>query len=40
MEENHPELATTYNNIGSTYQKKGEYDKSLQYMELALKINK
>jgi tetratricopeptide (TPR) repeat protein len=38
--ENHPELASTYNNIGLAYQRKGEYDKGLQYMEIALKIDR
>jgi tetratricopeptide (TPR) repeat protein len=38
--ENHPELATAYINIGITYQDKCEYDKSLQYFESALKIDK
>ena len=37
----HPDIATTYNNIGSVYWnrgKQGDYDKALEYYEKALKI--
>ena len=40
MGENHPDIATIYNNIGLAYQNKGEYDKSVHYLELALKIKR
>ena len=40
MGENHPGIAITYNNIGLAYQHKGQIDKALQYLELALKIDK
>jgi tetratricopeptide (TPR) repeat protein len=38
LPENHPELATTYINIGLVYKNKCEYDKAVQYLESALKI--
>ena len=37
-EPNHPHIATNLNNIGSIYQSKGEYGKSLEYYEKSLKI--
>ena len=40
MGEYHPGIAITYNNIGSAYKNKGDYDKAVQYLILALKINK
>ncbi|MCB4762761.1 MAG: tetratricopeptide repeat protein [Sulfurovum sp.] len=36
--ENHPFTATSYNNIGSAWDSKGEYDKAMKYHEKALKI--
>ena len=36
--ENHPDLATTYNNIGNTCKNKGDYDAALQYLDKAMKI--
>ena len=36
--ENHPDLAITYNNIGTVYNSKGDYDTALQYYDKALKI--
>ena len=35
---NHPDLATSYNNIGLVYYKMGEYSKALSYYEKALEI--
>jgi tetratricopeptide (TPR) repeat protein len=34
----HPDMVTSYNNIGSIWYNKGEYDKSLVYYEKCLKI--
>ena len=34
----HPDVATTYNNIGITWKNKGEYDKALEYYEKSLVI--
>ncbi|CAF4410244.1 unnamed protein product, partial [Rotaria magnacalcarata] len=34
----HPELATSYNNIGTTYYGMGDYSKALSYLEKALSI--
>ncbi|MCB4778669.1 MAG: tetratricopeptide repeat protein, partial [Sulfurovum sp.] len=36
--ENHLGTATSYNNIGSAWKSKGEYDKAIEYHEKALKI--
>ncbi|MCB4773630.1 MAG: tetratricopeptide repeat protein, partial [Sulfurovum sp.] len=36
--ENHPFTATSYNNIGSAWKSKGEYDEAMKYHEKALKI--
>ena len=36
--ENHPDLATNYNNISVVYISTGQYDKALEYCQLALKI--
>ncbi|CAF4226961.1 unnamed protein product [Rotaria sordida] len=35
---NHPDLAVSYNNIGSVYEDTGEYSKALQYYEKAQDI--
>jgi tetratricopeptide (TPR) repeat protein len=35
---NHPDTATTYNNIAITYYKQGKPQKALAYLEKALKI--
>ncbi|CAF4380811.1 unnamed protein product, partial [Rotaria sordida] len=35
---NHPNLATSYNNIGQVYKDMGNYSKALEYYEKALKI--
>ena len=37
--EEHPDTASSYNNIGCTYDKMGDYKKALEYHELSLKIN-
>ena len=34
----HPSVATSYSNIGSTFGNKGEYDKALEYYEKCLAI--
>ncbi|CAF1589293.1 unnamed protein product, partial [Rotaria magnacalcarata] len=34
----HPDLAQSYNNIGTTYYGMGEYSKALSYLEKALAI--
>jgi tetratricopeptide (TPR) repeat protein len=34
----HPSVATSYGNIGSTWKTKGEYDKALEYYEKCLAI--
>ncbi len=31
-------MATSFNNLGCTYDKKGEYDKAIEYLTKALKI--
>ena len=36
--ENHPEVATSYNNIGAVYKSKGAYDLALKYHQKALQI--
>ena len=36
--ENHPSLATSYNNIGSVYDKKGDYAIALEYYNKSMKI--
>jgi tetratricopeptide (TPR) repeat protein len=38
LPENHPDLATSYNNIGAVYGDMGEYSKALSYYEKALEI--
>jgi len=38
LPENHPDLATSYNNIGGVYNKMGKYSKALSYYERALGI--
>ena len=38
--EEHPDIATRYNNLGGAYKNKGEYDKAIQYFEQALAIDK
>lgn len=37
--EEHPKSATRYNNLGSAYRHKGEYDKAINYYEKALDID-
>ena len=41
MGENHPELATSYNNIANVYNEKGELDHALEYhhKSLTIKLN-
>ena len=34
----HPDTATTYNNIATVYKAKGDYDKALEYYLKALRI--
>ncbi|CAF5132424.1 unnamed protein product, partial [Rotaria magnacalcarata] len=34
---NHPDLATSYNNIGGVYDSMGEYSKALEFYEKSLK---
>jgi tetratricopeptide (TPR) repeat protein len=36
----HPDYATSLNNIGSTYQSKGDYDKALEYYFKSVEITK
>lgn len=36
--EDHPDVATTYNNLGNVYQSQGDYAKALEYHEKALRI--
>ena len=36
--ENHPDTAASYNNIGSSYDNKGDYDKALEYYNKCLNI--
>ncbi len=36
--EEHPDTATSYNNIGYVYSELGDYDKSLEYYDKALSI--
>jgi CHAT domain-containing protein len=38
--ENHPNVATSYNNIGSAYVWKGEYEKAIEYYSKALTLLK
>ena len=35
---NHPDLATSYNNIGGVYKNTGEYSKAFSYYEKAVEI--
>ncbi len=35
----HPNVATRYNNLGSAWDSKGEYDKAIEYYKKALKID-
>ncbi|CAF4329418.1 unnamed protein product, partial [Rotaria magnacalcarata] len=35
---NHPDLATSYSNIGGVYDSMGEYSKALSYLEKSLII--
>jgi tetratricopeptide (TPR) repeat protein len=35
---NHPDLATSYNNIGMTYCNKNDYSKALTFLEKAITI--
>jgi tetratricopeptide (TPR) repeat protein len=34
----HPNVATSYNNLGSIYKSKGEYDKAIEYYTKSLAI--
>jgi tetratricopeptide (TPR) repeat protein len=36
----HPDYATSLNNIGSTYDNKGDYDKALEYYFKSIEIRK
>ena len=38
LDKEHPDIATSYNNIGSVYDDKGDYDKALEYYFKALEI--
>ncbi len=38
MPPNHPDIATSYNNIGLIYKYKGEYETALDYYNKSLKI--
>jgi len=38
--EEHPNIATNYNNIGLAYYNKGDYDRALEYYKKALNIYK
>ena len=38
MGENHPDCATSFNNIGFALDRKGEYDKAIEYYEKCLNI--
>ena len=40
MDENHPSLANTYNNLGAVYINKGDYDLAIEYYQLSLKIDR
>ena len=40
LPDNHPSLATSYNNIGAVYKNMGEYSKALSFYERALEILK
>jgi tetratricopeptide (TPR) repeat protein len=35
--ENHPKVATRWNNLGEAWRAKGKYDKAIEYYEKALK---
>jgi tetratricopeptide (TPR) repeat protein len=36
----HPSYAASLNNVGNTYQSKGDYDKALEYFFKSLSITK
>ena len=36
--ENHPNVATDYNNLGAAWNAKGQYDKAIEYYQKTLKI--
>ena len=38
--EEHPDTASSYNNIGNTYHKIGDYKRAIEYHELSLMIRK
>ena len=35
----HPDVATSYNNIANVYYSQGKYDQALEYLQKALKIS-
>ena len=37
-DENHPDVGSSYNNIGSVYKEKSEYDNALEYYTKSLSI--
>jgi tetratricopeptide (TPR) repeat protein len=38
LDSNHPDVATSYNNLGGAYYFKKQYEKSLEYFKKALSI--
>ena len=40
LDEEHPDTATSYNNIGSVYYSLGDNPKALEYLQKALDISK
>jgi len=38
--DDHPDVATSYNNIGSVYKNQGKYDDALKYYYMSLEILK
>ena len=40
MDENHPSLSNTYNNLGAVYINIGEYDLAIEFYQSSLKIDR